>query len=111
LKLPKVFTYMHHTFDIRKGKIKENEMEDVKSSSELWGKVYWMKDEIIVSPKLKGYQKRETLAHELWHVAMDKCGLPIDGESLETFVDTVAKCMLEMFDANPWFGSYFQGDS
>ena len=110
MKLPKSFVYMHHPFKIIEGDVDESNLAENEHKF-LWGAVRWAEGSIVVNPNLSPHLRKTVLAHELWHVAIDKCGIALDTEGKETLVDLLSHCMVEMFASNPWFGEYFHDHS
>jgi Zn-dependent peptidase ImmA (M78 family) len=108
-KLPKTFTYMHHKYKIYDNGVLK--FED--TGKEMLGMVKWRDSVIRVDANMDRQQVIQTLAHEVWHIAVDRSGLPLDADSTETFVDTIAYAMIEMFRSNPkWFGKFWlNGDA
>lgn len=109
VKLPPSFTYMHHTYKIHENGVLKYE----DTNRECLGLVRWRDSAIRIDTSMERNQLIQTLAHEIWHIAVDRSGLPIDADSTENFVDTIAYAMIEMFRSNPkWFGKFwFKGEA
>jgi len=107
MKLPKTFTYMHHTFSIEEGDTEVSE----KTGNHYLGQVNWREDRIILYDEQTPQVMKSTLAHELYHIVLDRSGLDLDEGSLERLCDIMSYSLIEMALANPWFGEYFNDHS